>query len=83
MNNTDYKNQKKKFVLYIIGTFAVGVLMTYMGLKNRLPIKSKNVVTEPGVSNVKLIAGIVLLIASILFTVFLFWVDKKVKSLKK
>jgi hypothetical protein len=81
MSNTDYKNQKKKFALYIIVTFVVGVVLIYIDLKNRLPTEGNGVVIEPKLFDAKLIAGIVLIGASILFTVF--WVDKKFKSSQK
>jgi hypothetical protein len=82
MSNEDYKNQRKKFMIYIVGIFAISILFIYLGLRNRLPIRQDGITIEPKLYNAKLITGIVLLIASILFTIFLVWIDKKTKSLR-
>jgi hypothetical protein len=83
MSDTDYKKEKKKFILYIIAAFVFGVVMIYTGLKDRFPFKLDDVVIELKLYNARLIGGIVLVIASVLLTVLLIWVDKKTKSLRK
>ena len=83
MSDNNYKSQKNKFTVYIVGIFILGVALTYIGWKNRLLIKNNGVVTGTSFINAEFIGGIVLLAASILFTVMLFWIDKKVKSSSK
>lgn len=83
MGNEDYKTQRKQFILYIIVAILTGMLFIYLALKNRLPIKKDGIIIEPKLDYVKLIAGIILLIGSILFTGFLIWLDKKAKSVRK
>jgi multisubunit Na+/H+ antiporter MnhB subunit len=80
MSNSKYKSQKNKFIVYIIVTFIISVVMIYLGWKYRLPIKNNGVVTRASLFNAEFLVGIGLLVASILFTVLLFWIDNKVKS---